>query len=350
MRTLLYFLVFLSPTLVDAQVVNNQAPDLTIPSSLARWQEKRSPIRETLLSLMGDLPPIPAQPEVRLVSTEDKGSYILERFTFENGAGATVPGVFLTPKNGKSIHPAIYYCHWHGGNYDLGKGELFSTHHTPEIPAQTLTGLGFAVIAIDAYCFGERSGQGPGGPDEKGSSEELTSSKLQLWLGRSLWGMMVRDDLIALNYLFSRPDVDKTNVAATGISMGATRTWWLMALDERIKTGVAVGCLTRYQDLIAEQKLKYHGIYYYVPGMLKHFDTEAIVSLIAPRPVLFMTGDSDPGSPLKGIVKIENIVKQVYTLYNSGGNFKSIIYPDTGHVYTDDMWANMRQWMSKHLE
>ena len=99
--------------------------------------------------------------------------------------------------------------------------------------------------------------------------------------------MMLRDDLMALDYLASRPEVDARRIGVTGMSMGATRSWWLMALDERIKTGVAVACLTRYQNLIEHEMLKAHGIYYFVPNLLNHFDTEAVVALLAPRPALF---------------------------------------------------------------
>ena len=350
MSKILYLAAFLFPVLTFAQQVNLRVPELTIPATVAEWKAQRKTIRETLWSAMGDLPPRPKVPAVQILSREDKGSYVLEKFQFDNEAGAVVPGYFLIPKNGKSKHPAIYYCHWHGGNYDLGKNEIFTTHHTPQIPAEALTRLGYAVIAIDTYCFGERSGKGPGGPEETGSAEELSTSKYELWFGRSLWGMMVRDDLMALEYLFSRPEIDVTNVAATGISMGATRTWWMMALDERIKTGVAVGCLTRYQDLIAEQKLKYHGIYYFMPGVLKYFDSEGIISLIAPRPVLFMTGDEDPGSPVNGILKIEEVLKRIYALYGAEAEFKNIIYPNTAHVYTPVMWENMLQWMQSQLK
>jgi dienelactone hydrolase len=150
--------------------------------------------------------------------------------------------------------------------------------------------------------------------------------------------------------LFSRPDVDVSRVAITGISMGATRTWWLMALDERLKTGVAVGCMTRYEDLIAAQQLKAHGIYYFVPGMLNHFDTEAIISLAAPRPMLFMTGDEDSGSPPEGIYKIEKVAKRAYQLYGSESSFVNIVYPRTGHVYTADMWERMTKWMMTQLK
>ena len=333
-----------------AQPMKSSTPQFMVPTELTSWQIKRNTIRNELIKVLGDLPDRPKNTPARIISVSDKGNYLLEKFEFDNGTGAIVPGYLLLPKNGQNKFPAIYYCHWHGGNYDLGKEEIFQTHHTPDVPAETLVQQGYAVMAIDAYCFGERSGKGIGGADEKGSVEETTQSKYELWMGRSLWGMMLRDDLMAIEYFLSRKEIDITKLAVTGISMGATRSWWLMAIDERIKTGVAVGCLTRYQNLIAEQKLKYHGIYYFVPGILKYFDTEAIVSLIAPRPILFMTGDEDPGSPVAGIRKIENDVQQVYKLFNAQNNFESIIYPKTGHTYTPDMWNRMLKWMEVQLK
>lgn len=342
--------VLIWPCFSFAQTRQITAASLQVPHTIEEWQTQRKSVRETLIRIMGDLPPRPKIPAVRVLSREDKGTYQIEKFEFDNGAGAVVPGYFLTPKNGKTKHATIFYCHWHGGNYDLGKQEIFTTHHTPQMPAKVLTDLGYAVMAIDAYGFGERAGQGPGGPHELGAAEELSASKYELWMGRSLWAMMVRDDLMALDYLFSRPEVDSTRVAVTGISMGATRSWWLMALEERISTGVAVGCLTRYEELIAEQKLRAHGIYYFVPGFLKYFDTEAVISLIAPRPILFLTGDQDDGSPVSGIKKIEGVVQKVYDLNKASGNFQSIIYPRTGHVYTPDMWNKMTSWMNDHLK
>jgi dienelactone hydrolase len=345
MKTILFLLISLVPLKNLAQTVNLNVPELPIPATLDQWKKQQKDIRQALVQVMGDLPARPKITPVKTLSRENKGAYTLERFEFDNGAGAIVPGYLLIPNNGKSKHPAIYYSHWHGGNYDLGKEEIFTTHHTPQVPADVLISLGYVVIAIDAYCFGERSGKGPGGPQETGGAEEMSTSKYELWMGRSLFAMMVRDDLMAFEYLLSRPEVDVTRVSATGISMGATRTWWLMALEERIKAGVAVGCLTRYQELTSEHKLKAHGIYYFVPGFLKHFDTEAVISLIAPRPILFLTGDEDIGSPVSGIKKIESVVQRVYKLHNASDEFQSIIYPNTGHVYTPDMWDRMTKWM-----
>ena len=325
------------------------APPLTIPNSLAAWTAKRAEIRAELWNLLGALPPRPTVPEAKTLQREDRGDYTLEKFQFNNGAGAIVPGYLLLPKNFAGKRPGVLYCHWHGGEYEIGKEELFQTRHMPEPPGPALVRRGFVVAGIDAYCFGERNGQGPGGPAETGGAGEMTASKFNLWVGRTLWGMILRDDLMALDYLASRPEVDTNRLAVTGISMGATRTWWLMALDERLKTGVAVACLTRYQNLIQHHELKAHGIYYFVPNFLRHFDTEAVVALIAPRPVLFMTGDQDGGSPPDGIRAIEAAVRPVYGLYGKDDQFENIIYPGLGHLYTQEMWAKTVAWLETKL-
>ena len=326
------------------------APAFAAPESQERWEQRRKGIRETLWQLLGKLPSRPTVPQVTTVSHENRGDFVVEKFSFDNGAGATVPGYVLLPKGVSGKAPGILFCHWHGGEYEIGKEELFQARHTPEPPGPALAKRGFVVLGIDAYCFGERNGQGPGGPEEKGSSGEMSASKFNLWVGRTLWGMILRDDLMALDYLASRPEVDASRLGVTGISMGATRTWWLMALDERLRTGVAVACLTRYQNLIRHQELKAHGIYYFVPNLLNHFDTEAVVALITPRPVLFQTGDQDGGSPVDGVHAIEAAVRPVYRLYGQEQNFQSIVYPGLGHVYTQEMWNKTQSWLEETLK
>jgi dienelactone hydrolase len=325
------------------------APPFAVPASKAAWEKQRRQVRAQLWELLGKLPPRPSVPKVETLSKEERDGCIVEKFQFDNGAGATVPGYLIRPKDLARMVPAILYCHWHGGDYDIGKEELFQARHTPEPPGPAFAKRGFVVVGIDAYCFGERNGRGPGGPTEKGSAGEMSASKFDLWVGRTLWGMMLRDDLMALDYLASRPEVDATRIGVTGMSMGATRTWWLMALDERLRTGVAVACLTRYQNLIEHEALKEHGIYYFVPNFLTHFDTEAVVALIAPRPVLFMNGDQDGGSPADGIRAIEKSMRAAYALYGREADCQSFIYAGQGHVYTKEMWDKMLAWMKDKL-
>jgi dienelactone hydrolase len=356
----LFVALLCAPRLLMAQTNENEAarwlgkaetaPPFIVSPSVSAWEARRKQTRAQLWELLGKLPPRPKVPNVETLSREDRGDYVLEKFQFDNGAGATVPGYLLLPKNSIGRAPAIVYCHWHAGEYDLGKEELFEAKHTPEPPGPALARRGFVVLAIDAYCFGERNGRGPGGPEERGKEGEATAAKFNLWVGRTLWGMMLRDDLMALDYLASRREVDSNRIGATGMSMGATLTWWLMALDERIKTGVPVCCLTRNRNLIEHELLRAHGIFFFVPNLLVHYDTESIVALIAPRPVLFMNGDRDGTSPVDGIRTIGSAVRPVYRLYGKENEFQSLIYEGQGHLYTPEMWAKTLAWMDERLK
>jgi dienelactone hydrolase len=372
----------------DEIVAGVPAVNMETPKNLESWSARRDEIRKTLWQLLGDLPPRPAKLNVRVVErTRRPEGFTVERIEFDNGAGATVPGYVCLPEKilgtqhsalstqhlAEGRAPAILYCHQHAGLYDKGgKEELFETRPTPIPPAADLTKRGYIVLAIDAYGFGERAGKGPwrpetqrpdregrpatqrpdreGGTAEKGSAEELTLSKLNLWLGRTLWGMMIRDDLIALDYLASRPEVDPARIGVMGFSMGSTRAWWIAALDDRPRATVCVCCLTRYQDLIAAGELRAHGIYYFVPNVLKHFDTEAIVALIAPRPLLTLTGDRDSGSPVAGVRKINAFCGDVYKLYGKGDCFRGLLYEGVAHTYTPAMWDEMTAWIEKWLK
>jgi len=339
------------PTEAQRWLANAEvAPPFGVPATKPAWQVQRRRIRAQLWDLLGKLPPRPQRSQVETISRQVEADYSVERFRFDNGAGATVPGVIFLPAKLSAKAPAILFCHWHGGDYDIGTEELFQSKHSPEPPGPALARRGFVVLGIDAYGFGERNGKGPSGPGETNGAGELTASKFNLWVGRTLWGMILRDDLMALDYLASRPEVDTNRLGVTGISMGATRSWWLMALDERLQTGVAVACLTRYQNLIQHGDLKAHGIYYFVPNFLNHFDTEAVVALIAPRPVLFQTGDQDSGSPADGIHAIESAVRPAYRLLGREEDFQSLIYPGLGHVYAPEMWSKTLAWMEEHLK
>ena len=95
-----------------------------------------------------------------------------------------------------------------------------------------------------------------------------------------------------------------------------------------------MACLTRYRNLIAHGQLRAHGVYYFVQGLLRHFDTEAVLALIAPRPFLAVTGDLDAGSPADGIRELERQVGAVYGALGAGDRFRNVLYPDVGHTYT----------------
>jgi hypothetical protein len=322
-----------------------------LPRSVQPWEKRRIALRKKLWQLLGDLPEL-FTPDAVIQQRQSGDGYELERFTFDNGIGHTVYGYVLIPSGREKQKPAVLYHHYHGNKYKSGKEEVL-TRAFPKLDFATGEALvreGYLVLCIDAYAFGERRFQGPAGEKEEGRRTETSLFKMFLWQGRTLWGMMVRDDLLALNYLLSRREVDARRIAAMGMSMGSTRTWWAAALDERIKVAVSVACLTRYQNLIAHGQVKQHGIYYYVPNVLKEkIDTESVVGLIAPRPHLTLTGDKDGGSPADGVRIINGYQECLYKLYRNSENFRGVIYKGLGHQYTPEMWDQTLNWLRTHL-
>ena len=295
----------------------------SIPADRFSWEARRAQIRAKLYAALGDLPPL-FTPQPTITSSEQRDGYRLERLQFANSLGDPVYGICLVPDQLSGA--AVFYCHYHGGKYDLGKDELFDEPLFGEWAGLTPRGValvqaGYVVLAVDAYAFGERQHQGPAGEREAGRETEFSLAKRFLWEGTSLWSMIVHDDLLALNYLLSRPDVDPARVAVTGASMGGSRSTWIAALDDRVKVVAPVIQYTRYQNLLAAGGLSGHSFYYYVPGALKlGFDMEAMVALVAPRPQIVLVGDSDPLSPADGIIEINTFAHSIYRLYGAGGS------------------------------
>src|SRR5262245_43666556 len=324
------------------------APVYPVPRSLAEWRRRRRATLRTLGRLLGAMPPRPRPVAATILSRRDHAAYVREDLVLHDGP-ARIPAVLVLPRAAPPPHPAILFHHSHSGKYAIGLEELFEPWPVRESPAAAFARRGFAVFAIDAHAFGGRQGRGPGGPAERGRDEETSLAKLFLWQGTSLWAMMVRDDLIALDYVAARREIDARRIGATGMSMGSTRTWWLAALDERIGAAACVACLTRYGDLVRHRALARHGIYYFVPGMLRHFDTEAVLALVAPRPLLTLTGGRDPGSPVDGVTTLNRFCRRLWALHGRREDFVGRVYPRLGHVYTREMWMRALAWLERHL-
>ena len=320
-------------------------PDWPVPTDRKQWHDvDRSRTRETLIRLLGELPRRPDPSSVKVLSREDRGEFTLERFEFFNGVDMTVPGILAIPKDLKHPVPAIIGMHGHSGS----KNDYLPDPENEMSLGWMLVKRGYIVAAIDGYFNGERVGKGPRGESERGAAgQELSLFKLHLWQGRTLWGMMLRDEQCLIDYLQTRPEIDRNRIGATGGSMGCTRAWWTAAIDDRIKAIVGVACFTRYTELLAHGSS--HGIYYFVPGVMKHFDTEAIYALVAPRPMLQLSGDQDRNAPPDGIEVLERKVGAVYQLYDQPNHFQSVVYRDTGHEYLPDMRLRMVQWFERHL-
>ncbi len=325
-----------------------KVPEFETPKNTDDWAKRRSDIKTKVVATLGDLPERPKQPKTHLVSVERRPGYRLERMTLDNGVDGSMSCMMLIPDNVKKSAPTILWLH--SSSYNHTQLLMPNYNGGVEPLGETYIKRGWVVFAPDAAWYGDRVGAGPGGSRETTTNQQMSQQKYHLWFGRTLWGMFVRDDQCALDYLISRPEVDPKRIGATGISMGSTRSWWLAAVDDRIAAVVGVACLTRYETLLKHGQLRQHGVYYFVNGILKHFDSEAVVALIAPRPVLFLTGELDAGSPADGIKIIEDKVQSVYKTLNTADSFRSIRYADVGHVYTEEMRKQMLAWFDRWLK
>lgn len=324
------------------------APEFHTPEDAAGWAGRRPAVLEAVRKSLGDLPGRPSPPRSRVVSRELRRGYTLEKVALDNGVDGEVTSLLLIPEGRTGRVPAILWLH--SSTPDKTQIIIPGTNGGEEPLGEVFARAGYAVLAPDAYWHGDRAGTGPSGTAaESGRAEQEDLFKRHLWLGRTLWGMFVRDDQVALDYLCSRPEIDPGRIGATGMSMGSTRAWWLAAVDDRVAAVVAVACLTRYQELMAHGELRQHGVYYFVDGLLKHFDTEGVLALISPRPFLALTGDLDAGSPADGVRTLERIVGRTYEAVGAGDRFRSVLYPEVGHMVTPQMRAETLAWFDRWL-
>jgi len=295
--------------------------------------------RRELYSLLGDLPARGRPISARTVGAERRENYVLEKLVLDFNGLEPAPAYFIKPLDQAGKRPAVLYNHWHGGEYYLGKDEMLRPKPNG-LPswADALAREGYPALCLDMWCFGGRSA----------AHKESPLFKEMLWKGRVLWGMMVYDSLRGLDYLLTRPEVDGSRVATVGMSMGSTMGWWLAALDERIKVCVDICCLTDFDALIETNGLDGHGVYYYVPALLKHFTTSQINALIVPRAHLGLAGKLDPLTPPEGLDRIDRDLKRAYEAAGKPENWKLLRY-DVAHEETPGMREQALAFLRRYL-
>jgi hypothetical protein len=319
------------PHCVDAAIMDQAA--------FGQHQARR---RAELWSLLGDLPPRDRPISAQLVSREAGEGYTLEHLTLDLNGLEPVPAVLLVPDKRREKAPGLIYLHAHGGTYELGKEELVRGRKVLPAYAPVCAEQGIVTLAIDSWCFSGRKHKADGREGEHDAFKEM------LWRGRVLWGMMMYDEVRALDYLAGRPEVDSARIGAFGLSMGSTKAWWLAALDPRVRLCIDLCCLTDFEELIKIDNLRGHGLYYYVPRLLKHFQTADINELIVPRPHLSLNGRNDRLTPPEGVERVRDHVMPLYRQYGHEEDCKIELF-DCGHEETPEMRRLVLEWFERYL-
>jgi hypothetical protein len=315
---------------------------MAVSKDRAAWQAKRAEIRRDVWDALGDLPPRPEHPTMTTTTaTSYRGPSPsafapkpedprIENVQIADGPRPAIRAALVLPPGADASHrvPAVV---WFDNRPQMGLMP-FSEMGGELVPI-TLARRGFAVLSLEAI------------PENPPPWVESAPSSGQ----GTPWGQTLRRDLVALDALLTRPEIDPKRIAAAGVGLGAMRAWWLMGLDDRIACGTGTGGLARISDWRAAQGDAAPALAPWASAMLKTFDTEAVMALCAPRPLQAQHSDRDPLSPASGFKVLLDTARRAYSTEGERGGLNYQIYGRQGPEFTLLEWDAMLEWLDKHL-
>ncbi len=328
----------LTPTERSAEPVFNALSDRVellmkehkAPGDAKELKKLQSETRPLLLSSLGLNPPPPDAPlNVVVTGRTEMDGYTIENVVYENFPGMYVSANVYVPKNLSGPAPAVLnpVGHWR----ENGKNE-------PVVQDRciSLAKMGFVAITFDPVGQGERLIDG--NSHDWGFNLLLT--------GHAIEGVMVWDTMRALDYLLTRPDVDPKRIGVTGASGGGENSFYSAAADPRIAVSVPVVFLNDYEIWVREGGP--HCICNHIPGIFKYASEVTIGCLIAPRPLMPVSGVMDPIFPIKGAEKTAKTIAGIYKALGVPDDFR-FVKVSTQHGYFQQMRESMYVWMSHWL-
>ncbi|HKQ38283.1 MAG TPA: acetylxylan esterase [Verrucomicrobiae bacterium] len=309
---------------------------LTDIKSLQDWQKQRALLRRQFLEMLGLDPMPPRTPlKAQISGRLERDAYRIEKLVFQSLPGLYVTANFWLPKDSKKSQPAILYLCGHSP-HPLGAKFAYQDR------ASWFASHGYPCLVLDTLEFGEISAVHHG------------THNLNMWnwfsLGYTPAGVEVWNAIRALDYLETRPEVDMKRIGLTGISGGGAMTWYTAAVDERIAVAAPV-CSTITFGTQAEHWLargQCDCIYY---NNTYAWDFPILGALIAPRPLMIISGQRDSIFPPDGYHEVFQRAKKVYDLYAGTSSDRiTEVDDDVGHSDPPKFLNAARQWMQRWLK
>ena len=297
------------------------------------WREQ---VRERFLSLLGDMPQRP-ELDTRVEWERREDGFTERRIVFQSEDGCYVPCHLLIPDGAQKPLPTVICLQGHstGMHISLGRmkypnDEIF-THGDEDYAIQAVR-RGYAVLALEQRAFGERRCD-PAILDRDTTCAH--DAMVALLLGRTMIGERAFDVSRAVDLIETVPELDPERIAIMGLSGGGTATYYAMAFEPRIKAAMPAGAVCSFDGSIATI---HHCACNYIPSMAKYFDMGEIAALIAPRPLVVVTGDKDDIFLLDGVRRVYSVIERIYEKAGAPDNCKLVI-GDGGHrFYAKDAW------------
>ncbi len=335
------------------------------------WKPRAEYVRKQILVSQG-LWPMPTRTPVNAIihGKTDFGDYTIEKVILESFPGHYITGSLYRPagdalKNAekqartKGKFPGVLspHGHWPNGRFlDQGEGnakkyvengEEFSidSGRSPlQARAVHLARLGCVVFHYDMLGYADsvqfpqhRPGVRPHMSGDKPGQWGFNSPQAELHL-QNMMGLQTYNSIAALDFIASLPDVDADRLAVTGASGGATQTFLLAGVDDRVKVAFpAVMVSTAMQGGCNCENAPYLRI---------NTGNIEFAALLSPRPVS-MTAANDWTREMmtKGYPELQRHFKMM----GVPNHVECVAYLQYGHNYNYPSRQVMYRWFNKHL-
>jgi len=165
--------------------------------------------------------------------------------------------------------------------------------------------------------------------------------------GKTLQGKYVWDARRAIDYLVSRPEVDRARIGMIGHSLGGQETLFTTAADLRIKAAVSSCGFASLAVLKRDRIL--HNFALFVPGLAEAGDYGAVLALVAPRPFLVAARTADPIFPRDGIEATVAAARGAYAAQDAADRLGTF-YEDGEHQFSPAMREAAYAWLDRWLK
>ncbi len=307
--------------------------------SREEWLRRAADDRRQLLDMLG-LDPLPDRGDLRATVTGrlDHPDFTVEKLHFQSLPGLYVTANLYVPRGLPRPAPAILYVCGHTpvktNGVSCGNKTAYQHHGI------WLARNGYVCLVMDTIQLGEIEGLHHGTYREGmwwWNAKGFTPAGVEAW-----------NSIRALDYLESRPEVDRQRLGMTGRSGGGSYTWTVAALDERVRAAAPVAGITDLRNQVVDGCVEGHCDCMFFVNTYR-WDFAQMAALIAPRPLLVVNTDSDSIFPLDGVVRLHAQVRGGYAALGEAGKLGLVIGPG-GHHDTQDLQVPVLRWFNRHLK
>jgi cephalosporin-C deacetylase-like acetyl esterase len=307
--------------------------------TLDDWHEKQDLWRSQLYEMLG-LDPRPQKTPLQaaVTGTTEHDEFTVERVHFQSRPGLYVTGNLYVPKQREGRLPAILYVCGHGRVKKDGVSYGNKAHYQHH--GGWFARNGYVCLTIDTLQLGEIEGIHHGTYNHNRwwwNSRGYTSAGVEAW-----------NCIRALDYLQSRDEVDGERLGVTGRSGGGAYSWWIAALDERIKAAVPVAGITSLQNHVVDGCVEGHCDCMFMVNTYR-WDYAQVAALVAPRALLISNTDKDRIFPLDGVVDVYSKVRRIYELHGKLDHV-GLQITEGPHKDTQELRVHAFDWFNRHLK